>query len=92
MIRSFRHRGLRRFFERGDRTRLDPEHVPKIRRILGRLNEAQEVGDMALPGYRLHPLSGERKGQWAVAVAGNWRIVFRFENGEATDVDYVDYH
>lgn len=92
MIRSFRHRGLRRFFERGDARRLDPEHVPKIRRILARLNEAQVAEDMNLPGYRLHPLGGDRAGFWAVTVAGNWRIVFRFEDGAASDVDYLDYH
>jgi proteic killer suppression protein len=66
--------------------------VPKIKRILARLDEATEVSNMALPGFELHPLKGRLKGFWAVSVSGNWRIVFRLENGKAYDVDLIDYH
>jgi len=92
MIVSFRHKGPKLLFERGDRRRVLPDHVAKIQRILARLEEATEVGNMNLPGFRLHPLRGDLAGQWSVTVSGNWRIVFRFESGDAKDVDLVDYH
>lgn len=92
MICSFRHRGLKRLFERGDRRQVRPDQVDKVERILARLDQASQVDDMNLPGWRLHPLKGRLKGFWAVDVSGNWRIVFRFEKGEAFDVDLVDYH
>ena len=92
MICSFRHRGLKRLFERGDRRQVRPDLVNKVERILARLDQASQVDDMNLPGWRLHPLKGRLKGFWAVDVSGNWRIVFRFEKGEAFDVDLVDYH
>jgi len=79
-------------YQDGDRRRLPPAHVEKIRRILARLDEASNVQHMALPGFQLHPLSGDLRGFWAVSVSGNWRIIFRFENGNAYDVDLVDYH
>jgi len=79
-------------YQDGDRRRLPPAHVGKIRRILARLDEASNVQHMALPGFQLHPLSGDLRGFWAVSVSGNWRIIFRFENGNAYDVDLVDYH
>jgi proteic killer suppression protein len=66
--------------------------VLKLRDILARLDAATALGDMDLPGFRLHALKGEWKGQWAVTVRANWRVIFRFEDGEAADVDYVDYH
>ena len=70
-----------------------PQHLTRrIRRILTELAAAQSAQDMKLPGYRLHPLKGERRGQWSVRVSGNWRIVFRFVEGEAVDVDLIDYH
>ena len=87
-----RHRGLRRLAERDDPSRVPPELLPRIRLRLAQLAAAQAPGDMDLPGARLHPLSGERAGQWSVRVSGNWRIVFRFEGREAVDVDLVDYH
>jgi proteic killer suppression protein len=68
------------------------EHAEKLRRILARLEAAQVVTDMDLPGYRLHALKGERHGYYAVTVRANWRVVFRFQQGDALDVDYVDYH
>jgi proteic killer suppression protein len=92
MICSFRHRGLKRLFERGDRRQVRPDQVDRVERILARLDQASQVDDMNLPGWRLHPLKGRLKGFWAVDVSGNWRIVFRFEKGEAFDVDLVDYH
>ena len=92
MILSFRHRGLANLYEREDRSRIPPEYVNKIERILARLDIAAQPSDMALPGYRLHPLRGNLRGLWSVRVSGNWRIVFRFDDGNVHDVDFVDYH
>jgi proteic killer suppression protein len=79
-------------YESGERRGVSAPHVQKIERILARLDEAQRVQDMALPGWRLHALKGDLKDFWAVSVSGNWRIVFRFEDGRAWDVDLIDYH
>jgi len=92
MIESFRHKGLKKLFEDDDRRKVPAAHSDKIARILARLNEAVRVQDMSLPGYRLHPLKGELAGFWSVSVSGNWRIVFRFENGAAHNVALIDYH
>jgi proteic killer suppression protein len=92
VIKDFRHKGLAWFFEEDDRRKLPPSQVDKIARILARLNEAMTVQDMGLPGYRLHPLKGKLDGFWSVTVSGNWRIIFRFENGSAYDVYLIDYH
>lgn len=92
MIGTFRHKGLRLLFEDGDRRKVPSAYVAKIERILARLDVASEPGHMDLPGFRLHPLKGDRAGFWSVAVSGNWRIVFRFEGGNACDVDLLDYH
>jgi proteic killer suppression protein len=92
MIASFRHKGLKLLYEKGDRRRVRADHVNKIERILARLDESTEPDNMNLPGYRLHPLKGELAGFWSVSVSGNWRIVFRFEGVNARDVDLVDYH
>ena len=92
MIDSFRHKGLKKLFEEDDRRKVPAAHVDKIARILARLNEAVRAQDMGLPGYRLHPLKGDLAGFWSVSVSGNWRIIFRFENGTACDVDLIDYH
>ena len=92
MIRSFRHKGLKLLFEKADRRKIPQEYADKIERILARLEEASEVGNMDLPGFRLHPLKGDLGGFWSVAVSGNWRIMFRFEDGHASDVDLIDYH
>ena len=86
------HKGLLAFFARGDARRIPASLAPRIRRILSDLDAAVQPRDMNLPGYRLHRLSGDRRGQWSVRVSGNWRIVFRFENGEPVDVTLVDYH
>lgn len=91
MIKSFKHRGLKRFYERGDNRRLPPEMVGRIEEILGLLDVAVQIEDMDLPYLRLHALGGDRSGQWAVTVRANWRIVFRFD-AEPEDVDFLDYH
>ncbi len=92
MIRSIRHRGLKRLFERDDRSKLRPDLVDRIVRILTRLNAAGSIDDMNVPGFGLHRLSGELKGFWSVTVSRNWRIIFRFEESDAFDVDFIDYH
>ncbi len=92
MIEGFRHKGLKKLFEEDDRRKIPAAHSDKIARILARLNESSKVHDMGLPGYRLHRLKGELEGFWSVSVSGNWRIIFRFENSSASDVDLIDYH
>jgi len=92
MIRSIRHKGLKRLYQDDDPRGVIREHAAKLRDILARLDAAGTVSDMDLPGFRLHPLKGELKGHWAVAVRANWRVVFRFAEGDVLDVDYVDYH
>ena len=92
MIRSFRHKGLKRLFEDADRKGVRPDLLEKVENILFVLNRAKTADDISLPGLRLHALKGDLKGFWAVTVRANWRIVFRFEDGAAADVDLVDYH
>jgi proteic killer suppression protein len=92
MIESFKHKGLKLLYERGDRSRLDAQFIAKIERILALLDVSLTAEEMNLPGFKLHPLKGELDGFWSVTVSANWRIIFRFENGSALDVDYVDYH
>lgn len=92
MIIRFRHKGLERLFETGDTSGVSAQHVRKISQILAVLNISDEPAGMNLPGFRLHPLKGDRKGQWAVSVSGNWRIVFEFTGGDVTNVDLIDYH
>ncbi len=92
MIRSFRHKGLNRLFEDGDRKLIRPDLVAKIENILFVLNRAKTPDDMNLPGFRLHPLKSDLKGFWSVTVRANWRIVFRFVGADPADVDLIDYH
>jgi proteic killer suppression protein len=92
VIRSIRHKGLRRLYEDDDPSGVNPEHVSKLRNILARLYAARSVADMDLPGFRLHQLKGALKTYYAVTVCANWRVIFRFGDGDAGDVDYVDYH
>jgi toxin HigB-1 len=92
VIKSFRHKGLRLLFETGNGRGVQPAHVQKLTDILDLLNAAAKPGDMDFPGSYLHPLKGGLKGFWAVRVSGNWRVIFRFETGDALDVDYLDYH
>lgn len=92
MIRSFKHKGLGKFFETGSKSGIQSQHAERLRLILGLLNAATAPGDLAVPGLKLHPLKGERKGIWAVSVSGNWRITFQFTGKDAEVVDYEDYH
>ena len=92
MIQGFRHRGLERFLRTGDARRIPAQFLNRLRRILTRLNIARTVQDMNYPGSNLHPLKGDLDGFWSVRVSGNWRVIFRFEDGDAFDVDLVDYH
>jgi len=92
MIQSIRHKGLNRLYQNDDARGVIQEHREKLRDILARLDVASTIEDMQIPGFRLHALQGEFKGFWAVTVRANWRIVFRFTNGDAWDVDYLDYH
>ncbi len=92
MIRSFRHKGLKRLFEDGERKGVRPDQLEKIEHILAVLNNARKPSDLGLPGFVLHPLKGSLKDFWSVTVRANWRVVFRFENGDACDVDLIDYH
>lgn len=92
MIESFKDRRLKRFFERGENKHVRADLVDRIRTILGRLNVAMNVEDMDLHSYRLHTLKGDLKGFYSVTVRANWRIIFRFESGNAYDVELIDYH
>ncbi len=92
MIRSFKHRGLKRLYERGDRSQVRPDHLSRIEDILARLDAAASPEAMRLPGYRLHRLKGDLKDHWSVKVSDNWRIIFRHEGGDAFDVHMIDYH
>ena len=91
MIRSIRHKGLKKLFEQNDPSGVNPEHVDKLRDILATLHAAPSVAHMDRPGLRRHPLQGRLTGLWAVTVRANWRVIFRFDT-DAGDVDYVDYH
>jgi len=92
MIENFKDRRLKRLYERGDRSKIRADLVDKVERILARLDQALVIEDMNLPGYRLHELKGDLKGYRSVSISGNWRIIFRFENGKAHDIEMIDYH
>ena len=92
MIRSFKHKGLERFFVTGNKSGVQVPHAERLRFILGRLSAATTPEDMRLPGLDLHQLKGDRKGTWAVKVSGNWRITFTFVSKDAVAVDYEDDH
>ena len=92
MIQSIRHKGLKRLFEKGEAKGIRADQLEKIENILFVLSRSRKPEDMDLPGFHLHPLKGDMKGLWAVTVRANWRVTFRFEKGEACDVDLVDYH
>ncbi|MCZ7558379.1 MAG: type II toxin-antitoxin system RelE/ParE family toxin [Bacteroidia bacterium] len=92
MIKSFRHKGLRRFFETGDTSGVQTTHVKRLRLQMAALDTARTIDDMDIPGFRLHPLKGELHGRWSITVSSNWRITFEFQNGDAYIVDYEDYH
>lgn len=92
MIKSFAHKGLKDFFYTGSQKGIQPDHAPKLARILDRLDACVSPQDMNLPGYRLHELKGDKNDFWSVTVNGNWRVTFYFEGQDAYLVDYKDYH
>ena len=92
MIQSFRHKGLKRLFEDGDRKGIRPDLLDRVENVLFVLNRAATPEQMDLPGFRLHPLKGNLKNFWSVTLSANWRIIFRMEDGHARDVDLIDYH
>jgi toxin HigB-1 len=92
VIKRFRHKGLEALFRTGSTKGVDPQLAAKLRRVLSRLNDGPLPEAMALPGFRLHPLKGDRKGQWSVSVSGNYRLTFEIEGEDATNVDLEDYH
>jgi toxin HigB-1 len=92
VIQSFRHKGLKKFFESGSAAGIQPHHAKRLRMQLAALDTAKSVEDMDIPGFRLHPLRGEERGRWSVWVNGNWRMTFEFKDGHAYVLDYEDYH
>lgn len=92
MIQNFKDKGLKLLFEKGDSTKIKSDLVRKIENILTRLNAIKEIRDMNAPGLNLHQLKGNKKGIWSVTVKKNWRITFRFENGDVYNVNFEDYH
>jgi len=91
VIVSFRHKGLKALYDRGDVSGVRPDHVGRLRRLLHQLDQAELPGDMGLPGNRLHPLQGNYKGYWSVSVSASWRVIFRFRGADVELVDYLDY-
>jgi len=92
MIKKFRHKGLRKLFESGVASGIQPQHTARIRQILALLETADTIEDMDLPGLNLHELKGQRKGTYAVKFSGNWRVTFKIIDGDVSDVNYEDYH
>jgi proteic killer suppression protein len=92
MIKSFRHKGLKRFYMTGSTAGIQADHAKKLRMQLAALDTAASVEDMDIPGFRLHPLKGKDKGRWSIWVNGNWRMTFEFRDGNAYVLDYEDYH
>ena len=92
MIEGFRHKGLRQLFEDDNARGVNPDHVTKLKVILTVMNTAHDIADLDIATFRLHPLTGNLKGFWSITVRANWRVIFRFDDGRAWDVDLVDYH
>jgi len=92
VIKSFRHKGLRKLYESGSGAGIQASHKIRVRLQLSALDTAQTIEDMDIPGFRLHPLKGKLKGRWSISVSGNWRITFEFRDGNAFILDYEDYH
>ena len=92
MIKSFVHKGLERFYLTGSKANIQAHHAKRIRLILAQLNQAQTIDDMNIPTFNLHKLKGKKAALWSVTVQANWRITFRFQNGDAEVVNYEDYH
>jgi proteic killer suppression protein len=92
MIKSFQHKGLQAFFETGSKAGIQAQHAQKLNRVLVRLDMAKTANDVNVPGWRLHPLTGNLSGHYSIVVSGNWRITFKFENEDVILVNYQDYH
>ena len=92
MIKSFKHKGLEKFYDGGSTKRIQANHAKKLRMQLAALDTAQSIDDMDIPGYRLHQLTGDRKGIWSITVNANWRLTFEFEAGNVYILNYEDYH
>jgi len=92
MIKSFKHKGLKLFFDTGKTAGIQDKHKKKLRLQLAALDTATVIEDMDLPGYNLHELKGGRKGTWSITVNGNWRMTFEYKNGDAYIINYEDYH
>ena len=92
MILSFKHKGLKKYYEMGSTAGIQAKHAKKLRLMLAALDSARIIDDMDLPGFSLHPLKGERSGIWSISISGNWRVTFKFEEGNAQIVNYEDYH
>ena len=92
MIKSFKHKGLRKFFETGSVAGIQPKHAKRLRMQLAAIDTAHIIDDIDLPGFSLHSLSGRREGQWSISVSGNWRITFEFFEDNAYILNYEDYH
>jgi proteic killer suppression protein len=92
VIKNFRHKGLKKFFEGGSSAGIQSAHASRLARQLARLNHSRNINDMNVPGWRLHQLKGDLAGYWSVSVSGNWRLIFKLSKGDVFDVDYHDYH
>lgn len=92
MIKSFKHKGLQKFYETGKTTGIQTEHKKRLKLQLIALDTATVIDDMGIPGFKLHPLKGQRKGIWSISVSGNWRLTFEFEDGNVYILNYEDYH
>ena len=92
MIKSFRHKGLKKLYATGNKAGVQANHVNRLRMHLVALDTAQNIEDMDIPGFKLHGLKGQLKGRWSIWVSGNWRITFEFRDGNAFILDYEDYH
>ncbi len=92
MILSFKHKGLQKFYKTGSKAGIQTIHSKRLRLMLSALDTATAIDDMDIPGFKLHPLKGSRKSIWSISISGNWRLTFKFENGNAHIVNYEDYH
>ncbi len=92
VIRTFKHKGIKAFFETGSKAGIQAAHAKRLQSQLAKLDSSKSAADMALPNWHLHQLKGKLAGSWAVSVSGNWRLIFKFEDGDAILVDYLDYH
>ncbi len=92
MIKSFQHKGLKAFYSTGNTKGIRADHANRLARVLSFLDRASSPGDLDLPGWRLHPLKGDKDRYWSITISGNWRVIFRFDGTDVELVDYLDYH